>query len=213
MPNLVYSIFFFLFSYLLGSFPTAFLVTKKFTGLDVRKRESKNVGAMNVMRITGKPLLFFLVAAIDIGKGAFSIWLPQRLSFLGYDLILATTLAGLGVVWGHCFSIYFKIKEGKFSGGKAQASLIGILAILDFNWLLLPWAGIVILFVLATQIFFFGQFMGNLFLPLIAYFLSPQYFWLCFLLAMPIFIKQWPDLLPALKGERPKWYFKAKEHA
>jgi len=212
MLNIFYSIFYFLISYLIGSFPTAYLVTKKFVGKDIREEESKNVGAMNVLRVTGKPFLFFLVAAVDIGKGAFSVWLPKTLSFLGYDLILATTLAAFGVVLGHCFSIYFKIKEGKFSGGKAQASLIGILAILNFNWLLLPWAGVVILFVLATQIFFFGQFMGNIFLPLISFLFVPEYFLLCLLVAIPIFIKQWPHFLPALKGKRPKWYFRKKKY-
>jgi len=42
----------------LGSFPTAFLIVKKSTGKDIRKEESKNVGALNVMRVTGKPHLF-----------------------------------------------------------------------------------------------------------------------------------------------------------
>jgi glycerol-3-phosphate acyltransferase PlsY len=210
MFNSLYPLFYFLISYLLGSFPTAYLVTKKFAGIDIREEESKNVGAMNVMRITGKPLLFLLVAAVDIGKGAFSVWLPQKLSFLGYDLILATTISAFGVVLGHCFSIYFKIKEGKFSGGKAQASLIGVLALLNFKWLFLPWAGIAILFVISTQTLFFGQFMGNIFLLPISYLLVPEYFWACLLMALPIFIKQWPHFIPALKGARPKWYFKKK---
>lgn len=211
MFNIIYSIFYFLIFYLIGSFPTAYLVTKKFAGKDIRTEESKNVGAMNVMRITGKPFLFLLVAIIDIAKGSFSIWLPQKLFLGNYNLILITTFSALGLVFGHCFSIYFKIKEGKFSGGKAQASLIGILAMLNFQCLFLPWAGVVILFVLSTQTFFFGQFMGNLFLPLIGYIFSPQYFWLCLLVAFPIFIKQWPHLIPALKGARPKWYFKKRK--
>jgi glycerol-3-phosphate acyltransferase PlsY len=196
MFNSLYPLFYFLISYLLGSFPTAYLVTRKFVGKDIRAEESKNVGAMN----------FLLVAAVDIGKGAFSVWLPQKLSFLGYDLILATTISAFGVVLGHCFSIYFKIKEGKFSGGKAQASLIGVLAVLNFKWLFLPWAGIAISFVISTQ----TQFMGNLFLLPISYLLVPEYFWACLLMALPIFIKQYPHLIPALKGARPKWYFKKK---
>ena len=211
MLNILYSTFYFLFFYLLGSFPTAYLVTKKFAGKDIRAEESKNVGAMNVMRITGKPLLFLLVALIDIAKGAFSVWLPQKFFFGNYNLILITTFSALGLVLGHCFSIYFKIKEGKFSGGKAQASLIGILAMLDFQYLFLPWAGIAILFVIFTQTFFFGQFVGNLFLPFIGYLFNPQYFWLCLLVAIPIFIKQWPHFIPALKGVRPKWYFKKRK--
>lgn len=212
MTNIFYSILFFILSYFLGSFPTAYLVTKKFTGKDIRKTGTRNVGGLNVFRLTGKVHLLFLTLTGDIGKGVLAVLIPQWLSFLGYNLLWITTLAGFGVVLGHCFSIYFKIKEGKFFGGKAQATLIGVLAALNFQYLLLPWAGIAVLFILSTQIFFFGQFMGNIFLPLIGYFLVPEYSWLCFLMALPIFIKQWPHLLPALKGKRPKWYFREKKH-
>jgi hypothetical protein len=52
--------------------------------------------------------------------------------------------------------------------------------------------------------------MGNIFLPLIGYFLVPEYFLLCVLIAIPIFIKQWPHFIPVLKGARPKWYFRGK---
>lgn len=206
--DIFYLILFFLLGYFLGSFPTAFLITKKFTGQDIRMKGTKNVGAMNVMRLTGRASLFFFTVILDIGKGVLAVFLPQKLSFLGYNLIWATTLAGFGVILGHCFSIYFKIKEGRFSGGKAQASLIGVLAILDFQWLLLPWAGIAILFLAATQTLFFGQFMGNIFLPVIAYFFAREYFWLCLLIAIPIFLKQWPHFIPALKGARPKFYWR-----
>jgi hypothetical protein len=51
--------------------------------------------------------------------------------------------------------------------------------------------------------------MGNILLPLIAYSLSPDYFWACLLMAIPIFIKQWPSVIPALKGEIPKWYYRS----
>ncbi len=211
MNNIFYPILFFIISYLLGSFPTAYFVVKKFTGKDVRQEESKNVGAMNVMRITGKLPLFLTTVLVDAGKGALAILIPQHFVYLGYDSLLAITLAGFGVILGHCFSIYFKIKEGKFSGGKAQASLAGVLMALSLGYLFLPWAAVSILFVLITQIFFFGQFMGNIALPLISYFLAPQYFCICLLMAIPIFIKQWPHFIPAFKGQRPKWYFKKRE--
>lgn len=210
--NNFYLLLFFTISYLLGSFPTGYLIAKKFTGKDIRKRESKNVGALNVMRVTGSIPLFLFTAIVDIGKGALAVFIPQKLSFLGYNIIWAISGAALGAVLGHCFSLYFLLKEGKFFGGKAQASLIGILALLNFKWLLLPWAGVALLFIISTQTFFFGQFFGNIFLPIIAYFLAPDYFWPCFLIALPIFVRQWPHFFPALKGERPKWYWRKKEH-
>ena len=206
---MIYLILLFILSYLMGSFPTAYLVVKKNLNKDIRSEETKNVGAMNVMRMTDKPLLFLLTAFIDAMKGALPVLAAKHFSYLGYDQLIAISIVCFGVVLGHCYSIYFKIKDGKFSGGKAQASLIGILWALDFNWLLLPWAAVAILFVLATQSLFFGQFMGNLLLPLISYSLSPDYLWACILMAIPIFIKQWPSVIPALKGDIPKWYYRS----
>lgn len=199
----IYLIIIFVVAYLLGSFPTAYLVVKKITGQDIRKIGTGNVGAMNVSRATGRGSLFWLTAIVDIGKGALAVLIPQWFSFLGYNLFWAITLAAFGAVLGHCFSIFLK-----FQGGKAQASLIGILAILNWQWLLFPWGGIVILYILASGYLFLGQFMGTIFLPIITYFLVPEYFWLSILVAIPIFIKQWPRFIPMLKGEEPKWYWK-----
>lgn len=41
-------------AYLIGSFPTAYLLLKKLTGQDLRKIGSTNVGAMNVFRALKK---------------------------------------------------------------------------------------------------------------------------------------------------------------
>ena len=205
MTNL-YLILIFVVAYLLGSFPTAYLIVKKFTGQDVRKIGTGNVGAMNVSRATGKASLFWLTVVVDVGKGALAVLIPRGFEFLGYDLLLGITLGGFGVVLGHCFSIFLK-----FRGGKAQASLIGILTVLNWQWLLFPWGGIVILYILASGYLFLGQFMGTIFLPIIAYFLAPKYFWLCLIVAIPIFIKQWSRFIPMLKGQEPRWYFKERK--
>ena len=203
----VYLIIIFIIAYLLGSFPTGYLIVKKFSGQDIRKIGTGNVGAMNVSRATGRSSLFWLTAIIDIGKGALAVLIPQWLSFLGYHLFWAITLAAFGAVLGHCFSIFLK-----FQGGKAQASLIGILAVLNWQWLLLPWGSICIIYVLVSGYLFLGQFMGTIFLPIITYFLVPEYFWLSILVAIPIFIKQWSRFIPMLKGQEPRWYFKERKN-
>jgi len=201
-----YLILIFLVSYLLGSFPTGYLVVKKFAGKDIREVGTGNVGAMNVSRATDKTSLFWLTVAVDVGKGALAMLLPQWLVFLGYDLVTAITLAGFGAVLGHCYSVFLK-----FQGGKAQASLIGILGVLSFKFLLLPWGGIVIIYILVSGYLFLGQFMGTIFLPIVAYFLIPEYFWVSLLMAIPIFIKQWPRFIPMLKGQEPRWYWKMRK--
>ena len=202
----LYLLLIFIITYLLGSFPTAYLVVKKFTGKDIRLEGSRNVGALNVQRVTGKFYLSLLTLAIDVGKGVLAVLIPQWLSFLGYNLLLAITLAAFGVVLGHCFSIFLK-----FQGGKAQASLAGILLVLNWQWLLIPWGVISLFVILVSGYFLLGQFMGAIFLPIIGYFLVPKYFWLCLACAIPILIKQWPRFTPMLKGQEPKWYFRERK--
>jgi acyl phosphate:glycerol-3-phosphate acyltransferase len=193
----------FIISYLLGSFPTAYLIIKKSSGQDIRTIGTGNVGAMNVQRATGKVYLFIITFLIDAAKAVLAIYLAQKFSFLGYDLNLAVTVAAFGAVVGHCWPVFLK-----FQGGKAIASLIGIFAYLNFQWLLIPWASICLIYIFLTGYLFLGQFMGTVFLPFIGYFVAPEYFWLCVLVAIPVFIKQWPRFIPMLKGQEPKWYWK-----
>ncbi len=203
----LYPLAFFIISYIIGSFPTAYIVVKKFAGKDVRGEETGNVGAMNTARVTGKFYLFFLVFLVDAFKGFLGIYLPQLFTSFAYDLNLAITLGGFGVVLGHCYSIYFKLKEGKFAGGKAIASLFGILAGVNLANLFIPWGLAMLVPVVLTGNLFLGQFFGTLALPFIGYFLFPEYFWLTLLCSIPVFIKQWPRVIPMLKGKEPKWYF------
>lgn len=193
----------FIVSYFLGSFPTAFLITKKYSGQDIKTIGTGNVGAMNVQRATGKVHLFILTFLIDAAKAVLAVLIAKKFSYLGYNLNLAITIAAFGAVVGHCWPIFLK-----FHGGKAIASLMGILMLLNFKWLFLPWGAVCLFSIFTTGYLFLGQFMGTIFLPIIGYFLAPEYFWLCFLVAIPIFIKQWPRFIPMLKGQEPKWYWK-----
>src|SRR5215469_5506726 len=114
--TVVFLLLFFIVGYLLGSFPTAYLVVKRFTGKDIRLAETGNVGAMNTARTTGKFYLFFLVFFVDAFKGFLGVFIPQYFSFFGFNIELAVSLGAFGVVMGHCYSLYFKIKDGKFAG-------------------------------------------------------------------------------------------------
>lgn len=208
--SLFYSLIFFIIGYLIGSFPTGYFVVKKFSGKDIRQEETGNVGAMNTARITGKFYLFILVFFADAFKGYLGIYIPQLFINLGGDLRLSIATGAFGVVLGHCYSIYFKIKDGKFAGGKAIASLFGILAGVSFTNLFIPWGMFMLIPIILTGNFFLGQFAGTLALPFIGYFFLPEYFLLTVLCSIPVFIKQWPRVIPMLKGKEPKWYFRKK---
>src|SRR5688500_11908581 len=186
---------FLLVGYLIGSFPTAYFVVRRATGKDIRNEETGNVGAMNTARTTGKAHLFLIVFLVDAFKGYLGVFLPTLIVQPGYNLTLAVSLGAFGVVLGHCYSIYFKVKDGKFAGGKAIASLSGILLGVSLFKLLLPW-GIVMLIPALLGNFLIAQFAGTIALPIIGLILLPEYFLMTVLCSIPVFIKQWPRVIP-----------------
>jgi len=105
-------------SYLIGSFPTAYIVTRLKKGVDIREVGSRNPGAMNVIYAVGVAE-GILVLAIDIGKGALAVFLAR---WLGAPLIIQLS-SGAAAVVGHAFPVFLK-----FRGGRGGATCIGVLA-------------------------------------------------------------------------------------
>ncbi len=113
---MIFSIFLaFVIAYLLGSFPTAYVLLKK-RGVDITEKGSGNVGALNAGRTGGK-LLGVTVFVIDALKGALAVKLA--LLFFGNEFLFGT-VALFGAVTGHCFSAYIK-----FKGGRGLATAFG----------------------------------------------------------------------------------------
>lgn len=109
-----------LFSYLIGSIPFAYLVTRWAKGMDIRTLGDGNSGARNVYLHVGHEA-GIVVGALDIAKGAFAIWLARA-----FDLdLVAVLLSGLCAVIGHNWSIYLK-----FQGGQGMAAIIGVFLML-----------------------------------------------------------------------------------
>ena len=118
-------------AYLLGSFPTGYLLVKALKGMDIRDYGSGGTGATNVLRTVGKgPAL--VVFVVDLLKGSAAVWMAQWLfplllaRFGGDGLVLAQPwvdmLAGLMVLLGHSRSVWLG-----FTGGKSVASGLGVL--------------------------------------------------------------------------------------
>lgn len=119
-----------LIAYLIGSFPTAYLIAKKLTGKDIRKIGSGNIGATNAFRAlreAGKKklalIVFLIILIVDMAKGAGSIFLAQK--FFPENLIPILILTSFFVVLGHNYSLFLK-----FTGGRGAACLMGILVYL-----------------------------------------------------------------------------------
>jgi acyl phosphate:glycerol-3-phosphate acyltransferase len=104
-----------LFAYLLGSIPTGFLLGS-FSGIDIRKAGSGNVGATNVARVVGKKQ-GVITLLVDVAKGFIPVLIASR---LGFDLTV-TVLAALAAFVGHLYPVFLK-----FHGGKGVATALGI---------------------------------------------------------------------------------------
>tara|TARA_B110000090_G_C13283999_1_gene409217 strand:- start:79 stop:654 length:576 start_codon:yes stop_codon:yes gene_type:complete len=102
-------------SYLLGSIPFGFLLTKIFLKKDIRNIGSGNIGATNALR-TGNKSLGYSTLALDITKAILPV-LYIKFNYPDYIFI-----ASLSVFLGHVFPIWLK-----FKGGKGVATYIGIL--------------------------------------------------------------------------------------
>ena len=106
-------------SYLLGSFPTAYLYGKLTKGIDIRQHGSGNVGATNVFRVLGKGP-GTIVLLIDVLKGVLAVWLIGDL--LGLNENYQRIILSLCVVSGHNWTVFLG-----FKGGKGIATSLGVL--------------------------------------------------------------------------------------
>ena len=125
------------FSYICGSIPFGLILTKAFSGKDIRSVGSKNIGATNVLR-TGNKYLAFSTLILDILKGYFVVIITQQYF---PELI---QLSALLVFLGHLFPIWLK-----FKGGKGVATFIGILFALSYSLTLLfilTWITVALIF-------------------------------------------------------------------
>jgi glycerol-3-phosphate acyltransferase PlsY len=102
-------------SYLFGSIPFGFILTKIFLKKDIRDIGSGNIGATNALR-TGNKLLGYATLILDMTKAV----LPVLYVKFNYpDYIFITSLCAF---LGHVFPIWLK-----FKGGKGVATYVGIL--------------------------------------------------------------------------------------
>lgn len=148
-------------AYLLGSFPTGFIIGKALRGIDIREVGSGSTGATNVLRTLGKvPGAFVLL--VDCLKGVLAInlvyfifkfspqypsynFIPDNLDVQLWQPWLVTAL-GLAAVLGHSKSIFLG-----FTGGKSVATSLGIL--LAMNWQVgLATFGVFVLFIAISKI-------------------------------------------------------------
>lgn len=107
-------------SYLIGSFPTAFILVQCLKGADIRTIGSGNVGATNATRAAG-PKAGAVVFLLDALKGVLAVKAVAPHWFPGDST--AALLCGAAAVIGHIAPVWLG-----FKGGKGVATALGVLS-------------------------------------------------------------------------------------
>ncbi len=160
-------------AYLFGSISFAIIVTKCFSGKDIRSFGSGNAGATNVLRAQGKlPALLTFIG--DLAKSMLSVYLGGVLlrslslsTLASYDpehlTLIGSYLAGLCCVLGHIYPVFFN-----FRGGKGVMTILGMTLILDWRTALVGLSVFAIV-VLMSRMVSLGSIIAGFSLPIATY--------------------------------------------
>jgi len=189
----------FVFGFLFGSIPFAYIISKAVAGIDIRKVGSGNVGATNVARVLGLKW-GSLVFLLDALKGFLPVLIVRLLVPYNIELALAT---GLAPILGHIFTPFLG-----FRGGKGVATSLGVFLALSPVGVLIGFM-IWIITVLLTGYVSLGSLLGSLSAFLWILFLDPNKGSLPFVLVSGIVValiwfRHRENIRRILSGKEPK---------
>jgi glycerol-3-phosphate acyltransferase PlsY len=149
-------------SYLIGSIPTALLISRKYFGIDIREYGSGNMGATNAFRILGSKF-GTIIMVFDVLKGMLAVGLFYLLPYYISNELERTNFMialGLSSVIGHIFPVF-----AEFKGGKGVATLLGmILAIQPL--VALTCIGVFLIVLFLTRYVSLSSILGAVMLPI-----------------------------------------------
>ena len=206
-------------AYVLGSVNGAIITSKAFFRKDIRDYGSGNPGLTNFYRVFGKAgvLLVLLidviktVAPVLFGGWLFANFTEMVLSEVGLFVRLSSltifgqALAGLFVMLGHCFPIFYK-----FKGGKGVMAIGAVAIVIDWRIALISW-GVFILITLITRYVSLGAILGSTAFPVSMAMLDVGgiaeliVIILCVLL---VIVRHSPNIKRLVKSEESKLKFK-----
>jgi glycerol-3-phosphate acyltransferase PlsY len=152
-----------IFSYLIGSIPFGFVLTKFFLKKDIRNIGSGNIGATNVFR-TGNKSIGYATLFLDIIKAVIPI-IYLKLNYTDYIFI-----GSLCIFLGHVFPIWLK-----FNGGKGVATYVGILFSINVS-IGLIFVGVWFLTFLISKYSSLSSLFASLSIPIYLFFFTNQNF-------------------------------------
>ncbi len=157
-------------AYLLGSISFSVIISKRIAGFDVREKGSGNAGATNMLRTVGKQAAL-LTLLCDALKGVVAILFAIIVGKIVKDIdkALLVQLAGIFVVLGHTFPIFFG-----FKGGKGVATSLGVLLMTNWQIGLICLVFALILMVL-TKMVSMGSVGAAILFPVLVLFIHTNY--------------------------------------
>ncbi len=157
-------------AYLLGSISFSIIISKKVAGFDVREKGSGNAGTTNVLRSVGKSAALLTLIG-DILKGVVAILVAILAGKIvkNLDNALLVQIAGVCVILGHTFPVFFK-----FKGGKGIATSLGVLLMTNWQIGLICLVYALILIAL-TRMVSVGSLVAALLFPVLVLFINQNY--------------------------------------
>ena len=157
-------------AYLLGSISFSVIISKKMAGFDVREKGSGNAGATNMLRSVGKGAAALTLLA-DALKGVVAILFAIIVGAIvkDTDKALLVQIAGIAVVLGHTFPIFFG-----FKGGKGIATSLGVLLMTNWKIALICLVFALVLMVL-TKMVSMGSVGAAILFPVLVLFINTNY--------------------------------------
>ena len=157
-------------AYLIGSINFSVIISKKVAGFDVREKGSGNAGSTNMLRSVGKKAAAVTLLC-DILKGVvaiiISILVGNIVKEANRELLLQ--VAGIAVVIGHTFPIFFG-----FKGGKGVATSLGILLMTNWQIGLICLVFAIVLIVLIRMVSL-GSCAAAILFPVLTLFINNSY--------------------------------------
>lgn len=195
-----YTIAIFIMTYLLGAINPAILISKKVLKTDIRNLGSGNAGTTNVYRTMGLGWAI-IVFCLDLIK-VVAAWLVSLLMLKIFKADEVTTMSTfvVGVLIGHCYPAYYG-----FKGGKGVATMIMAMLLIDPKIAgVCITAGIFML--LFTQTVSKASLTGAILLPIIMFFIKPEYFFVALFVAIFIIFKHRSNIKRIIAGQESKTF-------
>ncbi len=191
--------FFSILGYLIGSIPTGVILARLFSGVQLQKAGSGNIGATNVYRIAGKKLGILTLIG-DVFKGILPLYIYDH--FLKGDASLySIAIIAFFTFLGHLFPIYLK-----FKGGKGVATALGIFLYLSpiSVALCIP---IFIIGVLISGYVSVGSLSAAIALPIWVFLWNGKgaFFILAILISILVIFKHSANIKRLMRGEEKPW--------